>query len=81
MLLNFLRGTGLITPPASKQNDLTPSSNDTKVEDLDLEPWHEGKSIKFSQIKRKRWRERRGRNRKRVKKGKRERDRDTGRRF
>ena len=77
MLLNFLRGTGPIVPPASKQNDLTPSSKDTKVEDLDLEPWHERKSIKFSDIKRKRWRERRGRNRKRLKKGKRERDRET----
>ena len=64
-------------PQPPKQNDFTPSSKDTKVEDLDLEPWHEGKSIKFSHIKRKRQSERRrGRNRKRVKKGRGETDRE-----
>lgn len=68
-------------PQPPKQNDLTPGRKDTKAEDLDLEPWHEGKSIKFSHIKRKRRsKRRRGRDRKRVKRGKRGTDRDRERR-
>ena len=54
--------------PSLQNRVISLRSKDTKVEDLDQEPWHEGKSIKFSHIKRKRRSERRrGRNRKRVK--------------